>query len=90
MRLILHNLGIRLPYEDDFSKVKNAYINSAYYSVCDDYSIDADETWMYGDWLYTTDYGIFGHKVKATKRSLPDNHNRSSHSLKALKRSADP
>ena len=28
---------------------------------------------MYGDWLYTTGYGIFGHEVKATKRSPPDN-----------------
>ena len=28
---------------------------------------------MHGDWFYTTGYGIFGHEVKATKRSLPDN-----------------
>ena len=28
---------------------------------------------MYGDWFYTTDYGIFGHEVKATQRSPPDN-----------------
>ena len=28
---------------------------------------------MYGDWFYTTDYGIFGHEVKATERSPPDN-----------------
>ena len=28
---------------------------------------------MHGDWLYTTDYGIFGHEVKATERSPPDN-----------------
>ena len=28
---------------------------------------------MYGDWFYTTGYGIFGHEVKATKRSPPDN-----------------
>ena len=33
MRLILHELGILLPHEDGFSKVKNAYIESAYYSV---------------------------------------------------------
>ena len=23
---------------------------------------------MYGDWLYTTNYGIFGHEVKATEK----------------------
>ena len=28
---------------------------------------------MYGEWFYTTDYGIFGHEVKATERSPPDN-----------------
>ena len=69
IRLTLHELGIPLPHEDGFSKVKNAYIKSAYYSICDDYGVDADETWMYGDWFYTTDYGIFGHEVKATERS---------------------
>ena len=30
VRLILHNLGTPLPYEDGFSKVGNRYINSAY------------------------------------------------------------
>ena len=28
---------------------------------------------MYRDWFYTTDYVIFGHEVKTTERSLPDN-----------------
>ena len=28
---------------------------------------------MYRDWLYTTDYVIFGHEVKITERSPPDN-----------------
>ena len=72
-RLILHDLGITLPHEYGFSKVKNAYIKSAYYSICDDYGVDANETWMHGDWFYTTDYAIFGHEVKATERSPPDN-----------------
>ena len=62
-----------MPDEDGFSKVKNVYIKSDYYSVCDEYDVNADETWMYGDWFYTTDYGIFGHEVKATERSPPDN-----------------
>ena len=73
VRLILHDLGISWPYEDGFSKVKNAYINSAYYSICYDDGVDANETQMHGDWFYMTGYGIFGHEVKATKRSPPDN-----------------
>ena len=72
-QLILHDLGDSLPHEDGFSKVKNAYIKSDYYSVCDDYGVNVDETWMYGDWFYKTDYGIFGHEVKATERYPPDN-----------------
>ena len=35
VRLILHELGISLPHEDGFSRVKNAYIESGYYGVCD-------------------------------------------------------
>ena len=73
VRLIMHNLGIPLPHEDGFSKVKNAYIKSAYYSICDGYGVNADETWVHGDWFYTTGYGIFGQEVKATKTSPPDN-----------------
>ena len=44
VQLVWHDLGIPVPHEDGFSKVKNAYINSAYYSICDDYGVDADET----------------------------------------------
>ena len=73
VQLILHDLGISLPHEDGFSQVENAYIKGAYYSICDDYGINPDETWMYGDWFYLTDYGIFGYEVKATERSPPDN-----------------
>ena len=70
--LVLHDLGISLPHEDGFSKVKNSYIKSDYYNVCDDYGIKPDETWMHEDWFYPTDYGIFRHGVKATGRSPPD------------------
>ena len=73
IRLILHDLGILLPHKGGFSKVKNSYIQSAYYSLCDDYGVDPSETWMYGDWFYTTDYANFGHEVKATERYPPDN-----------------
>ena len=73
VRLILLDSDIPLPHEDAFSKVKNAYIKSAYYNTCDDYSVDADEKWrIHGDWFYTTGYGIFGHEIKATKMSAPD------------------
>ena len=64
----MHELSISLPHEDGFSKIKNAYIKNAYCSICDDYSIDPTETWMYGDWFYTTDFAVFGHNVKATER----------------------
>ena len=73
IRLILHELGFSLQHEDSFSKVKNSCIQSAYYSLCDDYGGDPAETLMHGDWFYTTDYAIFGHEVKATERSPPDN-----------------
>ena len=48
VRLILHDLGISLPHEDGFSKVKNSSITSDCYSICDDYGVNADETWMHG------------------------------------------
>ena len=44
VRLILHDLGISLPREDGVSKVKNSYIKSYYYSVCDDYDVIPNET----------------------------------------------
>ena len=44
VRLILHDLGISLPHEDGFSKVKNSYIKSVFKStfkalINEDYSI---------------------------------------------------
>ena len=59
VRSILHNLGTPLPHEDGFSKVKNSYINSAYYAICNDYGVNPNGTWMYGDWFYTTSCTIF-------------------------------
>ena len=76
MRLILHELSISLPHEDGFNKVKNSYIQSAYYRLCDGYGVNAYETWMFGGCFYTTNYAIFGHKVKATERFPPDNLSR--------------
>ena len=73
VRLILHELVISLLHEDGFSKFKNDYQGSAYYSLCDAYDVDPTEIWMYGDWCYTTDYAVFGHEVKASERSPLDN-----------------
>ena len=47
--IILHKLGISLPQEDGFIKVKDDYEDSAYYSECDEYGVDPTESWMYGD-----------------------------------------
>ena len=63
IRLIWHELGISLPHEDGFTKVKNASIKSAYYSNCDDYGTDLTETWIYGDRFCTTDVAVFGHNI---------------------------
>ena len=42
--ITLHDLGISLQHEDDFSKVKNAYTKSDYYSAGDDNGVNPDET----------------------------------------------
>ena len=46
VRLILHELGIFLPHEDGFIKVKNDYEDSAYYSAYDEYGVNPIETWI--------------------------------------------
>ena len=66
-QVILHHLGIFLPHEDGGRRVKNSYIiKSAYYSIYDDYGVDADEIWMNGD-LFRTKYSVFGDGKKITK-----------------------
>ena len=72
VRSILHDLGTPLPHEDGFSKVKKVSVNSAYYSICNENDVDANETSMYGDWFYTTSYGIFCHEVKVDALSKVD------------------
>ena len=51
MRIFMYDydLGITLSREVGFNRVKKAYIKSAYYSVCDNYGVDADESWMHWD-----------------------------------------
>ena len=39
VRPILHHLGVSLAHKDGFRNVKNSYIKSAYYSICDDYAL---------------------------------------------------
>ena len=69
VRIMLRHLGISLTHKNGFSKVKNSYIKSAYYSICDGHRVNAEETWMHGNWFYTTEHGVFGDGEKATKRS---------------------
>ena len=47
-------------------------MNSAYCAICKDYGVNPNETWMYGDWFYTTSYAIFTTELKATKSSPSD------------------
>ena len=65
----MHHLGIPLPHENGFSKVKNAYIKSTYYSIFDNYCTNSNEIWMAGDWFYMTEYADFGSGGKTTSTS---------------------
>ena len=38
-------------------KVKSSYNKSAYYSMCDDYDVNAEEIWMHGECFYTVEDG---------------------------------
>lgn len=67
-----------MPHEDGFSKVKNPYIKSTYYSICDGYGAIANEIWMNGlvlyeglccFWLYRKGYK----KVPITQHYMMDN-----------------
>ena len=54
-----HQLSIPLPHENSFSKVEISYVESAYYSICDDYGVNVDEIWMNRDWFYMVAYSSF-------------------------------
>ena len=66
--IILHHSGIPLLHDHGFKKVKNSYNKSAYYSICDDYSVTADEIWINDYWFYTLEYDFFSDGTKAAKR----------------------
>ena len=55
-----------MPHDDGFDKVKNLYIKSEYYSICDDCGVNVNEVWM-------TLCAVFGDGTKTTKMSPPDN-----------------
>ena len=61
-----------LPHENCFAKVKNSCVRSAYYSIDDDYDVNAYEIWINGDGFYTTVYACFGDGWKTTQWSLHD------------------
>ena len=56
--ITLDHLGIPLPHGNGFIIVKNSYIKSTYYSISDDYGVNADEIWMARDWFYVTVYTL--------------------------------
>ena len=71
--MILHHVGVLLPLENGFRKVKNFYIASAYCSICDDYGINADETWMNRDYFYTTKNSVLCDWGKSVEKSPTEN-----------------
>ena len=71
---IIPNLEVFfLTQEDDFYNVKNSYIKSAYYSICDNYGNHTDEKRMNVNWFYMPKYGAFSDKEKVTERSPSGN-----------------
>ena len=56
VRVILHHLDITLPHKDGFNKLENSYIDSAYYSICDDPGINVGKIWLNEDWFYMSTY----------------------------------
>ena len=76
VRLILHDLGAHLPHDGGFSEVRNAFIKNSYNSICNDYVVNPDKTWLHGNWFYTKSYAVFTSELKAAKRSPPDEFGR--------------
>ena len=69
---MLHHSAILL-HKDRFSRVTNSYVKSVYYSIYDEYGVNADEAWINGNRFYITIHEVFRDGGKATKRSTPDN-----------------
>ena len=64
------HLGVSLPHEDGFSKVKTYSIKIVYYSIYDDNGVNTDGTWINWGWFYTTKYGVFGDREKCNLKDL--------------------
>ena len=54
------------------ARLKSSYIKSVYYSICDDYCLNANKIWMNGDWFYMAEYSVFDDGGKTTQRSPAD------------------
>ena len=57
-------------------RVRKTFIKSAYNTICNDYGVNPDETWLYGNWFYATSYAVFTSELKATRKSPPDDFGR--------------
>ena len=49
------------------------FLKSSYYSIFDDYGVDADKIWTNNYWFCVTAYGTFGNGRKTVPRSPVDN-----------------
>ena len=49
---MLHQLDVSLSHKDKLNKVKNSYINSAFYSNFDYYGANPGQTWINRHWFY--------------------------------------
>ena len=74
IRLILFKLKVALPREERYKKTNNPYSKEDYFQVCEEYSADPLEVWLFGDWYYTTKRAVFwGNEEKRTKVAPPKN-----------------
>lgn len=51
VKTMLGHLGISLSHKNGFSKAKKSCIKKAYYSICDNHGVTADEMWINGNWF---------------------------------------
>lgn len=66
LRVMLHQLDVSLSHKDKLNKVKNSYINSAFYSNFDYYGANPGQTWINRHWFYKSacDNFIDGRKTR--------------------------
>ena len=71
--MIKDHFGNLLTHEDGLNKVKNSFIKSTHYSLCNDYGVKANEIWMHDDWFSKTAYGALSDGEKTVERFPPNN-----------------